>query len=70
MKKTITPLTEKQLTEIVDHETKDEDCRSIQTILAHVVRAGYNYVNAIRNDQGEKLDKVKPNPRNTIDEMF
>lgn len=28
---------------IVDHETQDSDCKSIQTVLAHVVSAGYSY---------------------------
>jgi uncharacterized damage-inducible protein DinB len=33
---------------IFDSETKDEDCRSIQTIMSHVVRASYGYANSIR----------------------
>lgn len=33
---------------IVDNQTKDEDCRSIQTIMKHVVRAGYGYANYTR----------------------
>ena len=33
---------------IFDAETKDEDCRSIQTIMSHVVRACYGYANSIR----------------------
>ena len=49
-----------QLTAIVDHQTKDEDCRSIQTILTHVVRAGYAYATYIRNHQGENLTFQKP----------
>jgi uncharacterized damage-inducible protein DinB len=35
-------------TRIVDTETKDEDCRSIQTMMNHVVHAGYGYANAVR----------------------
>lgn len=34
--------------EIKDPETKDKDCRSIQTITQHVVRSGYAYANYIR----------------------
>lgn len=34
---------------VVDTQTKDEDCRSIQTILTHVVRSGYSYANYIRD---------------------
>jgi uncharacterized damage-inducible protein DinB len=34
---------------IVDNQTSDEDCRSIQTIISHVVRAGYGYADYIRH---------------------
>lgn len=50
---TITP---SQLIQIVDNETKDADCRSIQTILSHVVRAGYTYVIATRKNLGENIE--------------
>ena len=33
---------------IADRETKDEDCRSIRTVMAHVVGAAYGYANKIR----------------------
>ena len=33
---------------IVDPQTSDENCRSIQTIMAHVVSAGYGYADYIR----------------------
>lgn len=35
-----------------DTETADADCRSIQTVLAHVVRAGYGYASMIREAWG------------------
>ena len=44
-----------QLSIVVDPNTQDHDCRSIQSILTHVISAGYNYVIAIRNHQGENL---------------
>ena len=34
---------------IVDSDTKDEDCRSIQTIVSHVTNSGYGYANYIRD---------------------
>lgn len=34
---------------IIDKETGDEDCRSVQTIISHVVRAGYGYADYIRH---------------------
>jgi hypothetical protein len=47
-----------ELVRIVDHETKDPDCRSIQTILSHVIRAGYNYIIVIRKFLGEQIEYV------------
>ena len=43
---------EEDFTRIVDTETKDDDCRSIQTIITHVVRAGYGYADYIRTAFG------------------
>jgi len=40
----IKDLSPEQLTKVVDHETEDEDCRSIRTILHHVLQSGYAYV--------------------------
>jgi uncharacterized damage-inducible protein DinB len=33
---------------VVDSQTKDEACRSVQTIMSHVVKAGYGYADYIR----------------------
>ena len=33
---------------VVDSQTGDDDCRSVQTIMSHVVRAGYAYADYIR----------------------
>ena len=41
-------VSEEDYTRIADAETKNEDCRSIQTIMKHVVRSGYFYANYIR----------------------
>ncbi len=38
-----------QLAQIVDPLTDNPDCKSIQTILAHVVASGYSYCVYIRN---------------------
>lgn len=43
---------------IVDPDTKDEDCRSIQTIMTHVVRSGYGYSDRLRKVFG--LDSNVP----------
>jgi len=33
---------------IVDSETTDEDCHSVQTIVSHVINSGYSYADYIR----------------------
>lgn len=55
LKNTIRSLNDEDIAKIVDRETSDEDCRSIQTILTHVVRAGFGYAIAVRKWQGEDL---------------
>lgn len=52
----ITEINDSKLETIVDHETKDPDCVSIQTILSHVVGAGYTYVVEIRKSLGESIE--------------
>lgn len=37
-----------EYTAVLDAETKDEECRSVQTILSHVVGSGYGYADYIK----------------------
>ena len=53
---TINDISEKELAKIIDFETDDKDCKSIQSILTHVVQSGYIYVVEIRKWLGENLD--------------
>jgi len=59
-----------QLSIIVDHETKDEDCRSIQTIMTHVVGSGYGYAHYIRSHQGDTSERYRPNHSDTSAEYI
>ena len=43
---------EERFIEILDSQTKDEDCRSAQTIMKHVIGAGYGYADYIRGALG------------------
>jgi len=56
LKKVISDISKDELILKVDHETKDPECISIQTILAHVVRAGYTYITEVRKHLGEEID--------------
>jgi 3'-phosphoadenosine 5'-phosphosulfate sulfotransferase len=51
----IRDVSEEDLIQIVDSNTQDEDCKSIQTILTHVIQSGYTYVVEIRKWQGEAI---------------
>lgn len=67
LKNLIRSVTQSELIDIVDKHTDDEDCRSIQTILRHVIRAGHIYIIDIRKHQGEDLSYVATPLENTIE---
>ncbi len=48
----IKALSPEQLSKVLDDKTEDPDCRSIQTILQHVLQSGYGYVVEIDNYAG------------------
>lgn len=64
----VADLSPEELIKIVDPETNDPECRSVQTILTHVVRAGYNYAVAIRKSLGESLAYYQSSPCNSAGE--
>ncbi|MBL4819173.1 MAG: DinB family protein [Deltaproteobacteria bacterium] len=63
----INKVTPEELITIVDTETEDDQCKSIQTILTHVIRAGYCYVIEIRKSLGEDIDFVEGEQFNIIE---
>ena len=42
-------ISDSDFVKIVDPETKDDDCRSVQTIVSHVTNSGFGYANYIRD---------------------
>lgn len=48
LRRVVEHLSEEQFTLIVDFQTSDDNCRSVQTIMSHVVAAGYGYAVDIR----------------------
>ncbi len=52
----VSTLTQEELVTVVDKETRDADCRSIQTILTHVVSAGYYYATAVMQKHGKQQE--------------
>jgi len=60
--KVIEDVPDSALTIITDSETSDENCRSVQSILTHVVNSGYGYATSIYNLKGysyKRPDKVR-----------
>ncbi|NWG28257.1 MAG: DinB family protein [Ignavibacteriaceae bacterium] len=49
LKNLVLNVSESDFVKIVDAETKDDDCRSVQTIFSHVINSGYGYANYIRD---------------------
>jgi len=45
-------ISDEEYARLRDTQTKDEDCRSIQTIMTHVVGAGYGYAGYMRDAWG------------------
>jgi len=68
LKEVIHHVTTKDLICIVDNATKDEDCKSIQTVLSHVVGSGYNYVIVIRKWLGEEIEYREKELLNSVAE--
>jgi uncharacterized damage-inducible protein DinB len=61
LKKVIEPIPDTSLTIIVDPNTPDDNCRSVQTVLSHVVHSGYGYATYIYNlkeDNQQRPDKT------------
>ena len=70
------PLDDEAFRVIRDPATSDETCRSIQTIVAHVLRSGYGYANSIRGAFGltvaspEMLTIERPDVRAEMPHML
>lgn len=48
LRRLVERMAEADVVRVVDSRTKDEDCRSVQTIMSHVVHAGYGYADYLR----------------------
>ena len=60
LKRLIERIPEDDFVRVVDSRTKDDDCRSVQTIMSHVVRAGYGYADYIREQFS--IASTRPQP--------
>ena len=65
LKKTVKKISDKDLIKIVDTETRDTNCKSVQRVLSHVIICGYYSV--IRILRHKYLSK---NPAENIEQKF
>jgi len=57
LKNCIETIPDNSLTIIADPKTSDENCRSVQTVLSHVVNSGYGYAISIHNLKGPFMER-------------
>ncbi|ACU62325.1 DinB family protein [Chitinophaga pinensis] len=61
LQQAITGLSDKELTTVTDPNTQDDNCRSIQTVLSHVVNSAHSYAIYILHAYGYQM--VRPEKR-------
>ncbi len=66
LQKVIENVTSDELVAVVDHETTNQNCKSIQSIGTHVIRAGHNYARAVRKSLGERIEFADLEKLNSI----
>ncbi|MBO9201748.1 MULTISPECIES: DinB family protein [Niastella] len=70
LKAVIANINDTLLTKIIDPDTADENCRSIQTILSHVVHSGYGYATSIHNLKDHNLTRRAKSFHPTVQEYL
>jgi len=60
LQRVLAAVSDEQLAAIVHPDTPNPDCRSIQTIMTHVVAAGFSYCVYIRNHRGGGDQRPEP----------
>jgi uncharacterized damage-inducible protein DinB len=61
-------ISDEDLAFVIDPKTDNSDCRSIQTILAHVVSSGYSYCIYIRKLKNENIVRPEKINRKSVSE--
>ncbi|MBV6504764.1 MAG: hypothetical protein ILNGONEN_00317 [Syntrophorhabdaceae bacterium] len=61
LKSVVEQIPDDDFVRIVDSQTNDENCRSVQTIMTHVVSSGYGYADYIR--QSFPISSTRPPKR-------
>ena len=72
LRRLVGQIAEEDATRVVDSQTKDEDCRSVQTIMSHVVNAGYGYADLLRKSfsvPSTRPPKALLSPREYLEQL-
>lgn len=70
LRKVLEEITDADLPIVLDHQTADMNCKSIQTILTHVVHAGYGYAYSIHNRKEQTLKRPQKTAHLTVKEYL
>ena len=73
LKHILSNLSQDLFEKITDKDTKDPDCKSIQTITFHVIQSGYtytNYINSVSKSESYEFTKRIETPNQGIDEII
>ncbi|HEU4593689.1 MAG TPA: DinB family protein [Pyrinomonadaceae bacterium] len=62
LRRVVEQISDEEFRRVVDSQTKDDDCRSVQTVMSHVVRAVYGYADYIR----EQFSIASARPQNKL----
>jgi len=64
----ISSVSKEELVIVADEITEDPECKSIQTVLTHVISSGYYYAIVIRNFLGESINYKEKIFLNSVEE--
>jgi hypothetical protein len=68
LQETIADISDEELVTIADSKTSNPKCRSVQTIISHIISSGYGDAVDIRMLRGEKIEYPDSKFRMTINE--
>jgi uncharacterized damage-inducible protein DinB len=70
MQNVLDGISDEDLTLIVDNTTTDMNCKSIQTILTHVISSAYGYATYIHTCRGHQIDRPEKKLHSTVGEYI
>lgn len=72
LKEVLSKISDIDFQKVRNHKTDDSDCKSIQSVVSHVVQSGYtyiNYINTISKIEWREYENVIPDAKEGIIEI-